>query len=86
MRPETVILKTTNKQAKYFNSLPLHESQEIVEENEEYTVFKYFLTPDYDFIQDVLSFGASVEVLEPERVRKEIGKTVSDLDRKYNLQ
>ena len=86
MWPETVILKTTNKQAKYFNSLPLHESQEIVEENEEYTVFKYFLTPDYDFIQDVLSFGASVEVLEPERVRKEIGKTVSDLNRKYNLQ
>ena len=84
MKRETVILKVSNMQARYFKSLPLHQSQEVVEETPEYTVFKYFLTPDYDFRQDVLSFGAGVEVLEPEHVRQEIGKVASDLDRKYN--
>ena len=84
MKRETVILKVSNMQARYFKSLPLHQSQEVVEETPEYTVFKYFLTPDYDFRQDVLSFGVGVEVLEPEHVRQEIGKVASDLDRKYN--
>ena len=86
MKAETVILKVFGLQAKYFKSLPLHCSQEIIEETSEYTVFKYFLTPDYDFKQDVLSFGTSVEVLEPERVRKEIWETVNTLNRRYNGQ
>lgn len=76
MKAETVILKAYGMQPKYFKSLPLHQSQEIIEETLEYTVFKYFLTPDWDFRQDVLSFGTRVEVLEPERVRKEIGENV----------
>ena len=84
MKPETVVLKVSDMQSKYFRSLPLHQSQEIMEETQEYTVFKYFLTPDYDFKQDVLSFGASIEVLEPEHVRDEIGKTVRDLNSIYN--
>ena len=86
MKAETVVLKVSDMQAKYFKSLPLHCSQEIIEETPEYAVFKYFLTPDYDFKQDVLSFGTSVEVLEPERVRKEIGETVNVLNRRYNGQ
>lgn len=84
MKPETVVLKVSDMQSKYFRSLPLHQSQEIMEETQEYTVFKYFLTPDYDFRQDVLSFGPCIEVLKPEHVRKEIGKMASDLNRIYN--
>ena len=84
MKPEFVRLKADNMQAKYFKSLPLHESQKIVEENSEYTVFEYFLTTDYDFKQDILSFGTSVEVLEPELLRKEIGMIISELNKKYN--
>ncbi len=84
LKRETVILKVSDMQARYFKSLPLHQSQEIMEETPEYTVFRYFLTPDYDFKQDVLSFGPSIEVLEPEHVRDEIGKTVRDLNSIYN--
>ena len=86
MKAETVVLKASGMQAKYFKSLPLHQSQEIMEETPEYTIFKYFLTTDYDFKQDILSFGSSVEVLEPEHVRKEIGEIISDLGRKYNCR
>jgi predicted DNA-binding transcriptional regulator YafY len=84
MKPETVILKVSARQAKYFRSLPLHQSQEVVEETPEFTLFKYFITPDYDFKQDVLSFGNSVEVLEPQEVRTAIGDMVRKLNDKYN--
>ena len=84
MKPETVILRVSARQAKYFRSLPLHQSQEIVEENPGFTVFRYFITPDYDFKQDILSFGDSVEVLEPQEVRKAIGDMVRRLNKQYN--
>ena len=41
--------------------------------------FSYFLTTDYDFRQDVLSYGKEVEVLEPESFRKSISATASDI-------
>ncbi len=83
-KPEIIVLKADANQAKYFKSLPLHTSQEVIEESDRYTLFRYFLIPDYDFKQDVLSFGAAVEVLEPEHLRKELAETIKALNAKYN--
>ena len=84
MKPEFVTLKATAMQANYFRSLPLHSSLEEIERTEEYSLFKYFLTPDYDFKQDILSFGASVEILSPAHLRVETSSTVNQLFRMYN--
>ncbi len=81
----TVVLKVSAFQSKYFMSLPLHKSQEILEETSDYTIFKYHLVPDYDFRQDVLSFGDQVEILEPSALRKDIADIVSKLNLKYIL-
>ena len=83
MKPEFVTLKVSAMQANYFKSLPLHQSQEIVEETPEYTTFKYFLTPDYDFKQDVLSFGASIEGLEPGQLKEEFRSIATQLTNIY---
>lgn len=83
MKPVTVVVKTDAMQANYFRSLPLHPSQEEVESGEDYAVFKYFLTPDYDFKQDLLSFGERVEVLEPASLRKDFRNTVNQLVKIY---
>ena len=84
MKCETVLLKADSMQSRYFRTLPLHSSQEEVETTADYSVFKYYLTPDYDFKQDVLSFGTAVEVLRPEHLRREMGETFSVLNSKYN--
>lgn len=84
MKPERVLLKVSPMQAKYFRSLPLHRSQEEVETHEDYSVFSYFLTTDYDFKQDILSFGKEVEVLEPKELRNNIIKIFESLTLKYN--
>ena len=54
-------------------TLPLHHSQQELETSETskgYSIFTYYLTPNYDFIHDLLYFGEDVEVLEPLILRK----------------
>ena len=84
MKPQKVLLKVYGKQTVYFRSLPLHSSQEEIETHKGYSVFAYYLAPDYDFKQDVLSFGEEVEVMGPASLRNSIAETVDMLNSKYN--
>lgn len=82
--PCWVRLKADRMQANYFRSLPLHPSQQEDGSAEDGSVlFRYFLVPDYDFRQDVLSFGLQVEILEPETLRAEFREQVMKLWKKY---
>ena len=83
MKIQRVLIKAYGKQVRYFRSLPLHSSQEEVETHREYSIFSYDLAPDYDFIQDILSFGEKVEVLEPATVRKKLAETAAQLYQYY---
>lgn len=84
MKSQQVLLKVYGKQVRYFRSLPLHSSQEEVETHRDHSVFAYNLAPDYDFKQDILSFGDSIEVLDPVSLRNTIAETVKMLNSKYN--
>ena len=83
MNSQQVLIKVYGKQVRYFRSLPLHSSQEEVETHRGYSIFSYFLTPDYDFKQDILSFGDTVEVLEPTELRQQFEVIFSNLNNKY---
>lgn len=63
-------------------TLPKEFSEEV-ETHQEYSLFSYFLTTDYDFKQDLLSFGKEVEVLEPEGLRNNIIEIIKSLTYKY---
>lgn len=82
--PETVRLKVDAGQAKYYKSLPLHDSQREVETTGEYTIFEYRLVPTFDFKQEVLSKGPSVEVLAPESFRQEILSDIKSMLERYD--
>ena len=86
MKTQKVLIKAYGKQARYFRSLPLHSSQEEVETHRDYSVFSYYLAPDYDFIQDVLGFGDKVEVLEPASLREGFKQIISSLSEKYQVK
>ncbi len=72
--PQTVTLKTDAFQAKYIRSLPLHHSQKELESTDEYSLFSYFIHTTFDFIQELLSLGETIEVLEPKELRKEMAR------------
>lgn len=82
MKPQKVLLKVYGKQVQYFRSLPLHSTQEEVETKRGYSIFSYYLAPDYDFKQDILSFGDAVEVLAPISLRQAMTMICKSM---YNL-
>lgn len=68
---QTVKLRVSADQAKYFRDLPLHQSQEEIERNDDFCIFQYYLRPAFDFQQELLLNGEEVEVLEPQWLRDE---------------
>ncbi len=70
--PEDIILSFTPVQGKYIKSLPLHETQEILEDSEKQLLIKLKLFITRDFIMELLSYGDDVKVVEPEGLVNEI--------------
>ena len=62
----------------------MHESQEEIERNDEYSIFTLRLRPEYDFQQELLWNGEDMEVLEPQWLRKEIAGKIKRMWNKYN--
>jgi len=83
IEPCTVQLKVFGKQRKYMQTLPLHHSQEETETAEDYSVFSYFITPTFDFKQELLWHGDCIEVLSPEWFRADMGETVHKMSGFY---
>jgi len=61
-----VILSFDPVQGKYIKSLPLHESQQIIIDNNTELQIKLFLYTTYDFEMELLSYGEYVKVLKPD--------------------
>lgn len=83
-KPAHIKLKICARQANYFRTLPLHSSQKEVEKTTDYSIFAYYLTPNHDFIHDVLYYGDDVEVLEPMELRSAFETIVENIANKYN--
>ena len=77
------MLKVNAKNRDLVRTVALHRSQEEIETNDEYSVFEYFLRPNFDFKQEIISYLDSVEVVEPLSLRKEIGRMVLNVYMKY---
>ena len=64
--PQEVILSFDADQGKYIKSLPLHDSQQIIVDNNNELQIKLFLYVTYDFEMELLAHGEHVKVLKPE--------------------
>ena len=82
--PVEVKISISAGQAHYLRTLPLHASQEEIETNEDYSIFRYFVIPSYDFKQELYKYGSDVEVLAPESMRKEFAEDASKTNAMYN--
>lgn len=81
--PEEIKIRVVPDQAKYFRTLPLHDSQKEAVQEDGSSIFSYHIAPTFDFVQEILSHGADVEVLEPVELRKMISDNVAGMALRY---
>lgn len=83
-KPEEIILSFDPIQGKYIKSLPLHHSQEVMQDNENQLIIRLFLVPTFDFEQQILSQGELVEVVSPKSFREDIFRKIQQMKKIYN--
>lgn len=69
VKPRTILLRAYGEHKHYMASLPLHHSQTMIADGDEYADFELFVAPTYDFIMKLLQFGPRVEVMRPAELR-----------------
>lgn len=85
LQPRLTLLRATAGQAPYLRNLPLHQSQREIAATEESADFELNLLHTYDFIQELLSKGAGIEVLEPQSLRDVMKVEIEKMQKLYGL-
>jgi predicted DNA-binding transcriptional regulator YafY len=70
--PQDILLSFDPYQGKYIKTLPLHESQQVIIDNENELQVKLKLCVTHDLLMELLSFGDNVKVLQPKSLAEEI--------------
>lgn len=82
-QPQQIEIKVVAIEANYFRTLPLHHSQEEIERNENFSIFRYNIIPSFEFTQELLKQGANLEVLSPQWYRDEFAGKIADIHKIY---
>ena len=77
-----IVLRVEPTQAKYFRALPLHSSQQEVV-HDDYSIFTYKMRITYDLKEEIMSHGATIEVLEPKELKTLIHTELEEALKNY---
>ena len=81
---ETIRLRISSSQMPYVKTRPIHGSQKILEEHEDYSIIEIQVYDTYELKSIILSFGEKIEVLSPESLRVEVAGIVRQMNERYN--
>lgn len=83
-KPEEIELSFDPFQGKYIKTLPLHESQQILIDNEEELRIKLTLFITHDFFMELLSYGENLRVIRPECLINDLKSTFKNVLKLYD--
>lgn len=83
-QPQEILLKFTNNQGQYIRTLPLHPTQQILEENGDEMLVRLKIVPTYDFLFELMSMGANLKVLEPKSLADEMKQKFREAFENYS--
>ena len=67
----------------YIKSFPLHESQQILEENGKTVLLAIHIHTTNDIKMELLKYGSNVKVLEPVSLQNEIKTRILEMTKIY---
>lgn len=84
LEPVDVVLRVSNNRFNYIKTKPLHLSQRIVSEENNFTTISINVKINKELISLILSFGSDIEVLSPAPLRAEIAKRIRVMSCNYS--
>lgn len=85
-KPERIVIRARGIEPYYLFDLPLHESQCVINETEDYTDFEYYLRPTSDFKAHLMSRGEWLQVISPEWLADEMQRWLQAALNRYNSE
>tara|TARA_R110002050_G_scaffold85747_9_gene182899 strand:+ start:2017 stop:2916 length:900 start_codon:yes stop_codon:yes gene_type:complete len=80
---QTIVLSFTPTQGKYIKTLPLHPTQKILIDDESECRISLEIIPNYELTQQILKYGVTVKVIEPQWLADEIKEILKRTFEKY---
>lgn len=80
---QKIVLEFSWQQGNYIKSFPLHESQQILEENDEKVLLEINIHPTNDIVMELLKYGSNVKVIEPISLQNEIKNRITEMVKMY---
>ena len=84
-KPEDIVIKVAKKRYNYIKTKPLHMSQRVIEEGDDYAVISINVKLNNELEAHLLSFGSDVEVLTPTSFRARISEKIKIMNHNYNF-
>lgn len=81
--PEPIVVRAFWPQDTYLKEVPLHASQRVVDETDEWTDFSLCVSPTYDFKQDMLWHRDKLTVLSPQWLRDDMADILRRMQYSY---
>ncbi|HRO06896.1 MAG TPA: WYL domain-containing protein [Ferruginibacter sp.] len=81
--PQEIILSFDPFQGKYIKTLPLHDTQQVLVDNDEEMKIKLKLCLTHDLVMELLSFGDNMKVIEPKSLADQIKQAHEKAYRQY---
>jgi len=81
--PQDIILSFDPLQGKYIKTLPLHDTQQVLVDNEEELRIQLKLCLTHDLLMELLSFGDNMKVIEPTPLADQIKQVHEKAFRQY---
>ena len=69
---ERIVIRAYGQERYYLRDLPIHHSQRLIEEGEDYADFELKLRPTIDLTRHLLGLGSTVQVLIPDWLADEV--------------
>jgi proteasome accessory factor B len=82
-KPIFIRIKASKTFSEYMKSIPWHNSQKLVEEIDEASIFEFYLKPNFEFMQLLLMQGNDVVVVSPESLIKSIKEIIKSMANQY---
>lgn len=80
---QKIILKVDSDLWPYIQTKPLHGSQKIVEQGNDFSIISIEVKRNYELESLLLSFGDKIEILEPTDLRSDLLKRIERLKEKH---